>query len=51
MMAWAKSEAEKDTMEYNAKTGNVIVSLSKSAYIPQNEERCFPVGYLFLQKL
>ena len=51
MMAWAKSEAEKDTMEYNAKTGNVTVSLSKSAYIPQNEERCFPVGYLFLQKL
>lgn len=51
MMAWAKSEAEKDTMEYNAKTGNVTVSLSKSAYIPKNEERCFPVGYLFLQKL
>lgn len=51
MMAWAKSEAEKDTMEYNAKTGNVSVSLSKSAYIPKNEERCFPVGYLFLQKL
>ena len=51
MMAWAKSEAEKDTMEYNAKTGNVTISLSKSAYIPKNEERCFPVGYLFLQKL
>lgn len=51
MMAWARSEAEKDTMEYNAKTGNVSVSLSKSAYIPRNEERCFPVGYLFLQKM
>ena len=51
MMAWARSEAEQDTMEYNAKTGNVSVSLSKSAYIPRNEERCFPVGYLFLQKL
>ena len=51
MMAWAKSEAEKDTMEYNTKTSNVTVSLSKSAYIPKNEERCFPVGYLFLQKL
>ena len=51
MMAWAKSEAEKDTMDYNTKTGNVTVSLSKSAYIPKNEERCFPVGYLFLQKL
>lgn len=51
MMAWAKSEAEKDTMEYNAKTSNVTVSLSKSAYIPKNEERCFPVGYLFLQRL
>lgn len=51
MMAWAKSEAEKDTMEYNAKTINVTISLSKSAYIPKNEERCFPIGYLFLQKL
>lgn len=51
MMAWAKSEAEKDTMEYNARTGRVTVSLSKGAYIPQNEGRCFPVGYLFLQKL
>ncbi|MGI6054812.1 MAG: hypothetical protein ACOYA8_08085 [Clostridium sp.] len=51
MMAWARSEAEKDTMEYNAETGNVSVSLSKSAYIPKNEKRCFPVGYLFLQKL
>ena len=51
MMAWAKSEAEKDTMEYNAKAGNVTVSLSRSAYIPKNEERCFQIGYLFLQKL
>ena len=51
MMAWAKSEAEKDTMEYNAKAGNVTVSFSRSAYIPKNEERCFQIGYLFLQKL
>ena len=51
LMAWAKSEAEKDTMEYNAKTGSVTVSLSRSAYIPKNEERCFQIGYLFLQKL
>ena len=51
MMAWAKSEAEKDTMEYNTNTGSVTVSLSKSAYIPKKEERCFQVGYLFLQKL
>ena len=51
MMAWAKAEAQKDTMEYNAKTGSVTVSLSKSAHIPKNEERCFQAGYLFLQKL
>ena len=51
MMAWAKSEAEKDTAEYNAKTCDVSVSLSRKAYIPKNEERCFQVGYLFLQKL
>ncbi len=51
MMIWAKSEAEKDTAEYNAKTGDVSVSLSRTAYIPKNEERCFQAGYLFLQKL
>ncbi len=51
MMAWAKSEAEKDTAEYNARTSNVSISLSKTAYIPKNEERCFQIGYLFLQKL
>ena len=51
MMAWAKSEAEKDTLEYNAKTSSVTVSFSRSAYIPKNEERCFQIGYLFLQKL
>ncbi len=51
MMAWAKSEAEKDTIEYNSKTGNVTVSFSRSSYIPKNEERCFQIGYLFLQKL
>ena len=51
MMAWAKSEAEKDTAEYNARTRDVSVSLSRTAYIPKNEERCFQAGYLFLQKL
>ena len=51
MMAWARSEAEKDTIDYNSKTGPVAVSLSKCAYIPKNEERCLQVGYLFLQKL
>lgn len=51
MMAWARSEAEKDTLNYNAKTGTVTISLSKGAYIPKNEERCLQVGYLFLQKL
>ena len=24
---------------------------ARSAYIPKNEERCFQIGYLFLQKL
>ena len=51
MMVWAKSEAEKDTAEYNTKTCDVSVSLSRKAYIPMNEERCFQIGYLFLQKL
>ncbi len=51
MMAWAKSEAEKDTAEYNDKTSDVSVPLSRTAYIPKDEERCFQTGYLFLQKL
>lgn len=51
MMVWAKSEAEKDTAEYNAQTSDVSVSLSRKAYIPKNEERCFQAGYLFLQRL
>lgn len=51
MMAWAKSEAAKDTEEYKKKNGTVSLSLSKAAYIPKGEERCFDVGYLFLQSL
>lgn len=51
MMVWAKAEAEKDTAEYNKKTSDISVSLSRTAYIPKDEERCFQIGYLFLQKL
>ena len=51
MMAWAREEAEKDTKEYQDKTRNVSVSLSRMAYIPKDQERCFQAGYLFLQKL
>ena len=51
MMAWAREEARKDTEEYNDKASKVSVSLSQLAYIPKNQERCFHVGYLFLQKL
>lgn len=51
MMVWAKSEAQKETMEYNSRTSNVSVSLSRTACIPKNQERCFHIGYLFLQKL
>lgn len=51
LMEWAKSEAKKDTIEYNDNASKVSVSLSRLAYIPKNQERCFQVGYLFLQKL
>lgn len=51
LMAWAKAEAKKDTEEYNDKTCNVTVSLSRMACIPKDQERCFQIGYLFLQKL
>ena len=51
LMAWAKSEAAKDTRLYNEQSGEISVSLSQSAYIPRDEERSFNVGYLFLQRL
>ena len=38
-------------MEYNAQAGSDTISLSRIAYIPKNEELCFQIGYLFLQKL
>ena len=51
MLAWAKEEARKETKEYNDRTKKVSISLSQLACIPKDQERCFQVGYLFLQKL
>ena len=51
MRAWAKEEARKETKEYNDRTKKVSISLSQLACIPKDQERCFQVGYLFLQKL
>ena len=51
MMAWAHAEADKDTKEYKEKTKNISVTLSQVTSIPKDEERCFSVGYLFLQAL
>ena len=51
LMAWAKTEAEKETELYKQKNGKVIVEFSKAACIPINEKRSFHIGYLFLQSL
>lgn len=51
MLAWAKQEAANDTAIYNSKTETVSVSFSQTSYIPKDEERCFNIGYLFLQQL
>jgi len=51
MMAWAKAEAKKETDIFKDKTRNVALNLSQSALINKDEERCFNVGYLFLQKI
>ena len=52
LMAWAKSEAAKDTRLYNEQSGEISVSLSPIRPIsPKDEERSFNVGYLFLQHL
>jgi transposase len=51
MMAWAKNEAKKETKLFNDKTGQISLNFSQSSIISKNEERCFNVGYLFLQKI
>lgn len=51
MMAWARSEADKDTKEYKEKIKNISITFSQVSSIPKDEERCFNVGYLFLQSL
>ena len=51
LMAWAKSEAAKETELYNERTGKVTVEFSQAACIPVNETRSFHAGYLFLQQL
>ena len=50
LMAWAKSEAAKETDLYNERTGKVTVEFSQAACIPMNETRSFHAGYLFLQQ-
>jgi len=51
MMEWAKQEAAKDTEANSVRNENISITLSQTAYIPKDEERSFPVGYLFLQKI
>ena len=51
LMAWAKSEAAKETELYNERTGKVTVEFSQAVCIPINETRSFHAGYLFLQQL
>ncbi len=51
LMAWAKEEARKETESYNNKCIPVPIKLSQNALIKKDEERCFNVGYLFLQQL
>ena len=51
LVAWAKSEAAKETELYNQSSGKVTVEFSQAACIPLNETRSFHAGYLFLQEL
>jgi transposase len=51
MMAWAKAEAKKETEAFNNKSIPIPISLSQKAVINKDEERCFNIGYLFLQQL
>lgn len=51
LMAWAKEEAQKETEAFNNKAIPIPIKLSQNAIITKDEERCFNVGYLFLQQL
>lgn len=51
MMAWAKEEAEKETAAFRNQSVPMPVTLSQKAVINRDEERCFHIGYLFLQQL
>ncbi len=46
LMAWAKSEAAKETELYNKRTGKVTVKFSQAACIPMNKARSFHAGYV-----
>lgn len=51
LMAWAKEEAKKETDLYNSMNHPISLHLSQKARIVKDEERCFHVGYLFLQQI
>lgn len=51
LMAWAKEEAKKETENYKNQSTPIALNLSTKAVIEKNEERCFNVGYLFLQQI
>lgn len=46
LMAWAKSEAAKETELYNERTWKVTVEFSQAACIPMNKARSFHAGYV-----
>ena len=46
LMAWAKSEAAKETELYNERTGKVTVEFSQAACIPMNKARSFHADYV-----
>ena len=51
LMAWAKSEAEKETVLLNESNAPVSINFSPASVINKGEERYFNVGYLFLQHI
>lgn len=51
LMKWARSEAEKDTLDYKENSGTTTVTFNQAAYIPKEQDRVFNVGYLFLQRI
>ncbi|TDW07528.1 DDE family transposase [Breznakia blatticola] len=51
VVAWAKEQARIETEKYNKETETVTIPFSQTQLIDSDKNRCFNVGYLFIQSI